>query len=349
MNIARSKIVVAGLVLCIATATQADDQVFQFGSKKAIRGTLGKMTKNFVEIKPRSGPAQKVPVDTIRRVRFNAESPQLNLARSNEESGLLTRALESYTGLVGSLKSAAKTDTEFLIARTKCRLAVVDATKVDDAIKSMKAMLAKNSDGFRHYECILWLGRVEVARGDFPAARSRFDQLAKSTMKSHQMLAKVATGDVLLLQNKPAEAQASYDQVVSMPAESPSEIASRFEAVLGRAKCARLQKNFSEALKSLDDIIDNTDPREGSELHARAYVQKGDCYRDQQNAKMAVMSYLHVDVIEEYRRAADAHAEALFQLSQLWPAAGRPNRGAEAAAKLKKLYPNNPWTKKQAG
>lgn len=345
----RSKTLVAGLILCVAATTQADDQIFQYGSKKAIRGTIGTVTKDFVEIKARSGPPKKIPADTIRRVRFNGETPQLNLARSNEESGLLTRALESYTSLLGSLKSAAKSDTEFLIARTKCRMAIVDPTKVDEAIASMKSMLAKNANGFRHYECLLWLGRVHVAKGDFPTARSRFDQLGKSTMKSHQMLAKVATGNVLLRQNKPAEAQTSYEQVIGMQAESPSETASQFEAVLGKATCARLQKNFSEAIKSLDDIIQNTDRQEQSELHARAYVQKGDCYRDQQNAKMAVFAYLHLDIIEEYRRAADAHAEALFQLSQLWPSAGHPNRGAEAAAKLKKLYPNNTWTKKLAG
>ncbi|MFK7818633.1 MAG: tetratricopeptide repeat protein [Planctomycetaceae bacterium] len=340
-----SALVAFGLLSCCINVN-ADDQVLQYGSKKLLRGTLGKMTKDFVELKPRTGAVQKIPSDTIRRIRFNGEKNELNLARSSEESGLLDKALERYTSVVGSLKPAAKKDTEFLIARTKCRMALADPTKVEDAIASMQAALAKNSTGFRYYECLMWLGRVHVAKADYPTAQTRFDALGQSPMKSHQMTSKVAIGQLLLAQDKPAEAQTSFEQVVAMQAGSTAETASRYEAVLGKAKCQQLQQDYAAALKSLDSIIANTDPAEAGELHARAHVQRGDCFSDQQNAKNAVMAYLHVDVITEYSRAKGAHAEALFKLSQLWAAAGRPERGSEAAAKLKKLYPNNNWTKK---
>jgi tetratricopeptide (TPR) repeat protein len=335
-----------GLLLHSSLSANADDQILQYGSNKLLRGTIAKTTKDFIELKPRSGPVQKLPADTIRRVRFDGEKKELNLARSSEQSGLLDKALERYNAVVGSLKPVAKKDTEFLIARTKCRMAIADPAKVEDALTSMKAALAKNANGFRYYECLTWLGRVNVAKGDYATAKTRFDALGQSSMKSHQMTSKVAIGQLLLAQDKPGEAQTSFEQVAAMQATSTTEIASRYEAVLGKAKCQQLQKDYTAALRSLDEIINNTDPKEASELHARSHVQRGDCFRDQQDAKSAVMAYLHVDVIEDYSRAKGVHAEALFKLSQLWATAGRPERGSEAAARLKKLYPNNTWTKK---
>ena len=346
MNIVRTFLSIT-LIAAVATTANADDQIFVRGTAKAIRGTIGKMTKDFLEIKPRSGAAKKIPADEINRVRFNAEPPELNRTRSAEESGLLDRALKDYNGVVGSLKGGAKKDTEFLIARTKCRMAIADPTKGDSALKAMQAALAKNANGYRHYECLVRLGRVQMANADFGGAKLRFEALGKSTMKSHQMAARVATGQVLLAQDNPAEAQSNFDAVVGMKAGTEAETASRYEAVLGKARCQQLQSNFDGAIKSLEEIVDNTKPEEAAELHARAFLQKGDCYRDQQKTKQAVMAYLHVDLI--YDRAKGAHAESLFQLSQLWPQAGHPDRGSEAGSRLKKLYPNNPWTKKLAG
>lgn len=347
MNTVRSRLLTTSLVLVVATAATADDQIFRLGSAKPLRGTIAKMTKDYVELKGRSGPAEKVPADEIERIRFNAEAPQLNLARSSEQSGLLDRALENYTKLVGSLKGTAKADTEFLIARTQCRMAIADPEKIEVALTAMQAALAKHANSFRYYECLLWLGRVQMAKGDYAAAKSRFEAMGASPMKSHKMTAQVAAGRVLLAENKPAEAQTNFDAVVAMKPSTDAEKASRYDAVLGKARCQQLQSSFDAALKSLDDIVNNTNPNTDAELHARAFLQKGDCYRDQQKPKQAVMAYLRVELI--YFRDQGAVAEALFRLSELHSQVGHPERGAEAKAKLRKQFPNNEWTRKLAG
>ena len=185
-----------------------------------------------------------------------------------------------------------------------------------------------------------------MASGDYPAARARFDTLAKSPLRSHQMAAKVATGKVLLAQDKADEALASFDEVAAMTPSTPSEIATRFDALVGKAQCQRKQGALQEAVVTLNEILDKTTADE-SDLRARAYLLIGDCYRDQQQPKKAVMAYLHVDLL--YDREKAAHAESLYQLAQVWPAAGHPERGAEAASRLRQLYPNNGWTKKLGG
>lgn len=332
--------------LCLGTwvgSAAADDQVFRIGSKKATRGTV-KLSRNSVELTPRSGDPVTIPVDEIDYVRFNAEPPALNQARSAERNGLLQRALESYTKLLPDLKSAlARTDTEFLIARTQARMALTDPPKIPAAIQALEKSLAATRS-FRHYECLLWIGELEAARSKFDAATTRFAELAKSPMKSHQMAAKVAGGKVLLAQNQHAAAQKEFAAVVAMTPRTAAETASRYEAMLGRARCQQKQQQYDAAVTSLSEVLQNTTPDQ-SKLQARAFLQRGDCYRDQQQPKRAVIEYLYVELI--YNREKEALAEALYQLSQLWGPAGNPDRATAAADRLRKEFSdNNPWKQK---
>ena len=340
----------AAVSLCFVFAlsvVQADDQVFVRGSEKAMRGTLGKVSKVEIELKPRTGKVTKIPADEIQRIRFDKEPAKLNLARNNERSGLLERALASYQEEFAKLKGAAKADTSFLIARTQAKIALTDPSKIDAALALMDRQLATNANGFRYFECLDWLGQLRVAKSDYEGAMKEFGKLGTSPLKSYQMTAKIARGRVLLAQNKPGEAQSSFSEVEGMQAEGAAQTAARYEAILGKATCLQLQGNFPDAIKSLDQVITNTKPDEDSQLHARAFLQKGHCYRDGKQPKLAILEYLKVDLI--YNREKREHAASLFNLAQLWPSAGRPERGNEAATRMRQLYPNNEWTKKLGG
>jgi hypothetical protein len=52
---------------------------------------------------------------------------------------------------------------------------------------------------------------------------------------------------------------------------------------------------------------------------------------------------LKVDLL--FNSVPDAHAEALYNLSQLWNDAQHPERAREAAENLKKLYATSRWNK----
>lgn len=335
------------LMLTLVVGSTSADEVFRRGSGKGIKGTISKDSRMGLEFKPRAGAAINIPADEIARVRFTAENLKLNVARNSERNGALTRALEGYQAVVGSLKPAAKKDAEFLIARTRAKIAMADPTKVDEALQAMTAQATAKANSFRHYECVEWLGRLKHAKGDYGGASSEFAKLAGSPMKSHQMVARNLTGDTLLAQNKAAEAEKSYDQVVSMAPNGAAQTAARYEAVLGKAMCQQIQGKFTEAIKSLEGIVANTSPDDDASLHARTFLQKGNCYKAENKSKLAILEYLKVDLL--YHRSKAEHAASLYQLAQLWPAAGKPERANEAASKLRKLYPNNEWTQKLAG
>ena len=119
--------------------------------------------------------------------------------------------------------------------------------------------------------------------------------------------------------------------------------------MLGQATCLQSGQQYAEAANILGNVIRES-ATDDTRLQAEAYVRQGDCYaalgdRD----KDAVMAYLHVDVIPSLAVEKDLHAEALYQLSQLWPELRHPDRADLAAGKLQSLYPNSPWTKKLSG
>jgi TolA-binding protein len=55
----------------------------------------------------------------------------------------------------------------------------------------------------------------------------------------------------------------------------------------------------------------------------------------------ALIAYLTVDLV--YGDSPETHAEALFQLSQLWNRGGYPRRAEEVRKKLMKTYPKSTW------
>ena len=343
--LARAVCIAMGLALLAGPSSA--DEVFRRGSAKGLKGSITKDSRMGIEFKPRAGAVVTVPADEIARVRFTAENPKLNTARNSERNGQLTRALQGYQEMLKSLKTRAKQDTEFLVARAQSKIAMADPTKLDAALQAMTAQAAANANTFRHYESIEWLGRLKHAKKDFGGASAEYAKLAASPMKSHQMVARNLTGDALLAQNRAAEAEKSFDQVVAMTPTGAAQTAARYEAILGKAMCQQLQGNHGEAIKSLEGIVANTDPDEDSRLHARTFLQKGNCYQAENKSKLAVLEYLKVDLL--YHRSKAEHAASLYQLAQLWPAAGKPERANEAASKLRKLYPNNEWTQKLAG
>ena len=82
-------------------------------------------------------------------------------------------------------------------------------------------------------------------------------------------------------------------------------------------------------------------------LQAEAYVGQGEAYIAANKPKEALTRFLMVDVVPGLAQHGDLHAEALYQLAQLWPTVGQPVRGAEASAKLQEDYPNSEWAKKR--
>ena len=88
------------------------------------------------------------------------------------------------------------------------------------------------------------------------------------------------------------------------------------------------------------DEGDSTD----AELYSELFNALGGIFRAAGNNDEAILAFLKTDLL--YASEPDAHAEALYNLSQLWTLIGENQRATETKSRLSKLYPTSPWLKK---
>jgi len=74
----------------------------------------------------------------------------------------------------------------------------------------------------------------------------------------------------------------------------------------------------------IQDLLKRPDLTENAEVMGRAYVTLGLAYRKANDAKRAIIAFLHTDLI--YFRHSPSHIEALQNLLELWPQVGHPER-----------------------
>jgi tetratricopeptide (TPR) repeat protein len=315
--------------------------------EKAISGEVTGVTKTEVSVKVKTPKEDtlKITPNEITNIAWSGEPPECNVARKDEEGGRYQKAIDGYQKALQSGKGSnplMKTDLEFGIARATARMALADASKIDDAIKKLEDFRSKQGDHYRFYDCVNFLGQLYAAKKDFIKANLAFDTLGKAPWKDYQMAAKVASGRVALAENKLDEAVGHYDAVVAMQAEGPVEESQRQEAVLGKARILIIQKKFDDALKLLEEVIAKA-PAEDVKVNAEAFLRQGDCLREQGADKDALLAYLHVDVL--FSSEKTMHAEALYRLAALWDKVGSKVRGDEARERLRSDYENSEWAR----
>lgn len=338
----------AAVLFAVSTSPAFADSIERRGVKGAISGDITDITKSEVTIKPKTRDAEKIPANEIVRIRWDGEPIKLNAGRGQEERGYLPQALANYQESLADVKADnpnLKTEVEYLIARTTARMAFADPAKLDEAIKKLQDFQKGHANNFRYFESLLFLGRAQMAKNDYDAAKTTFDQLNQAPWGDYKMSAQIGTARVLLEQQKFDEAMAAFESVIKMPGNSPAETSRRQEALLGKATCLQKQQKHNEAITALNDVIEKVSPEETA-IQAEAYVRQGDSLQVLGKTKEAVLAYLHVDLL--FQAETDLHAESLYQLWRLSPQIGQPERAGEALARLQADYPNSEWTKKSA-
>lgn len=335
--------IVCSLTL-IGTAHAADSI-----TKKSAGRVSGKITggtKTELTIKPATGDAVSIPANDLLIVDFDDATPDLKLGLTDENAGRFDAAIQRITKSKAETKTdnaLLKAEFEYALARIHARIALADPGKRDDAIKELQAFQKSNSDHFRYFESMAYLGQVQLAKQDYEGARKSFEALAQSPWSESKLAAKIATGRILTGENKLDEAVQAFDEAEKAAGTSVGDVARKYEAMLGKARALIAQSKHAEALTVLEDVTLNAAPEETA-LQAEAYVLQGNALQALSRAKEAVLAYLHVDIL--FPRESGYHAESLYNMTKLWKAVQLPERGLEAEAKLQSSYPNSEWTKK---
>ncbi|HEV3006835.1 MAG TPA: tetratricopeptide repeat protein [Pirellulales bacterium] len=329
-----------------APARAADDTLLTI-EKKTIKGAVKSMSKTEVTIEKAGGEAVTVKVTEIDTLKFAEEKPYVNAARAQINKGEYHKALDQ----LGKSKDdkverdAVKQEVQYLHALCNARLALGGEADVPEAGTEMRAFVKAHSDSYHFLPASELLGELLVAAEKYKEAIEVYKVLADSPFEEYKIRAGIVTGRALIAEKKFDEALKAFEAAFELASRAGGAAAEvqRQAATLGKAACLAETGKPDDAIQLIDGVIAKL-PAEEEELHARAFVTKGNCYRKKPgNVIPAIMEFLKVDLL--YSSIPQCHAEALWNLSTLWPEYGKPERAGQDAQKLKDRYPNSPWAK----
>jgi tetratricopeptide (TPR) repeat protein len=333
--------VLSVLLLTVAGGLQAADQVTRRSDRVVLRGEFTELGPTALKMKLQNGQEAEIPVSDVLLVRFDMEPPTLSQAQSNERSGALATALEKYRQIQTEYNGEDKrvvAELKFLIARTLVRAAQANPAESAAAEKAIAAFRGENRSNFRYLEATLLEAELLGSdAGKSEAAKALLSEVQQTSVKGFRLQAGVQLGLLLLAGKDTDGAQAAFEKVVQESAGDAAAAGAMFDGQLGKALCQKTAGRPDEALATL------TASESETKTLARAWLLKGDCFREKGLQKDALLAYLHVDVL--YSSEPGAHAESLYHLAALWGPAGYQNRADEARARLTNSYPNSRWAK----
>jgi tetratricopeptide (TPR) repeat protein len=348
----------------VVDSAWALDRLKRKGSGTELRGTVSRISKTEVAMKPSriSQPERKVPVNEISVIRWDKEPADLNLRRNDERNGKLQEALAGYEKALKDSRASQtnlRDDLRFLMARVTAKMALLDPSKIDGAVKKLEAFRTSHSNHFRYYEALEYLVRLYIAKKNYAPLGTIVPEMKTAPWNDYNMMAQNYQARAQRLTGDVDAALESYNAVIDRPANSPSELTRHSEAMLGKAACLHQKKQSTAAVKLIEEAVDQL-PVEETAILAEAYIRMGEILRAEAGrlqkqgdstgrllkSKEATLAYLHLDVLQNLSREKALHAEALYHLSQLWKTIRHPDRAAEAASRLKTDYPNSEWAKK---
>lgn len=342
----RQTLVIALMAAITSSQALALDVITRKSDGKKVSGTISEMTRNEVTLKKQVGEPEVVQANDVAAIAWDGGGPELPLGYSDENNGKYDSAIKRYTKSRDEAKNPSeflKAEFEYIIARANAQAALADPEKQKAAAAALEKIQKSRPEHVRFYESVNLLGQLQIAMGEFAAARTTFEQLAKAPWNDYKMLAKIAAGRVSVAENKLDDAAADFQAAAAMAGDQPADQARKYEAMLGQARALITQSKFDEAITILELVTDKG-PADESALQAEAYVLLGNALRSLGRPREAALAYLHVDVL--FPRETSLHAEALYNLTRTWQQIQSPERSAEAEAKLNKQYPNSPWRKK---
>jgi tetratricopeptide (TPR) repeat protein len=327
-----------------ASAQTADRVVTTAGT---LSGRVASTAANEIQLEDRAGEIKKIPIDQIREVQFGGEPAELKSARSMLLRGRAADALEELAKIVATDLDGAEQllldEVDYVRAAATARVALAAGGDPRESGKLVADFVAKHPESHHAYDMQELLGDLLARAGRVDNALAAYGQLAKGP-PAFKVRAASARAAMLLEQGKYAEALREFDAAVQIDTSDEASAAQKRAAELGRARCLAQLGKPDEAVGLVQSVIQQADPEDGAVL-GRAYNALGEAYRAAAGKEQdALIAFLTVDLV--YNKVPENHAEALYNLVELWDKGASPERSREARATLESSYPGSQWSKK---
>ncbi|MFM7207715.1 MAG: hypothetical protein ACKO4T_13720 [Planctomycetaceae bacterium] len=344
---------VAIVGVAVATAFQpaaaeepAQDRVRLLDGSE-IRGEITDMSPNSLTLETKDG-SSSVSIEAVREVRFGGEPDGLRDARTLVLRRDGTAALaELETIDADELREAdaeIRDDVSFVKAAATALQALATGTDLARGQKLAADFVAAHPRSVHLYAMQELLGDLLAAQGRPVDAARAYDALAGGP-PAVAVRAATRKADLQFREGRFAEAQRGYEAAAKAAAgiKGKAGLRSVRQADLGRARCLISQERAADAVAAVSAILagDDADAATlGGVFNVLGAAQRALPGHEQD----ALIAFLTVDLV--HNEVAEDHAEALFNLVELWEQVNFPERAREARQALETTYPQSPWTKR---
>lgn len=334
---------IGSLSLSGAAWGQVADRVNLVGGT-SIAGKIIDVSPVAITMENNDGTAQKIAIETVREVQFGAEPQSLKIARTMLLRGRGTDARDEVGTIDADDLDGAEplvlAEADFVRAAAAGLSARDGGGDLPGAATVVADYLAKHPTSHHFFQMQELLGDLCARSGQPERALAAYQRLAGGP-PALQVRAAAAKAAMLLAQGKAAEALSEYEAAITLAGDDKTNQSQRRSAEVGKARCLSLQGKHDAAIEMTKQIINDANPEE-KELLSRAYAVLGGTYRAMGGKDQdALIQFLTVDVV--YNTLPETHAEALFNLAELWDKGSNPERAREARQNLKSAYPASPW------
>lgn len=343
------------VVCCIYVALQsgasvdAADQVVT--RNETLFGKIESVSTEAVQLLPRGSvsAARKIGVSDIVMIQFSDEPQDLIEAKRRLVKNNFVGALEAIQQVdedeIQSASVAVRGEYAYVRAVAGGHVAMGAAGKISSALSSIKNVIDQFTRSIHYYELLEVAGDLEQALGRYDEAASLYKKIAIGPPPMVVRAGRLK-GDVLAAEGRYPEAIKEFEKVQSVDLVGGFVEQEKMMACLGQAESLLSLGRFSEAASLIRTMLSGSHPEEvpvatTNVLLGNAYSLLGRALAEMKQDQDALIAYLTVDLV--YGDAPETHAEALFQLFQLWNRGGYPRRAEEVRKKLMKTYPKSTW------
>jgi histone H3/H4 len=310
------------------------------------RGEVTQISSQEVTLS-KGGVAKRIPAEEIRSIHFAGEPTELGQARLAIARGQYGEGQKILAGLNRATisRDAIAQDLDYYDTLCAAKLALSGQGDLEQAIRQVGEFFSNHRSSYHLPAAIELWGDLLMQAGKQDEARRQYEKLAKARSPIYKMRSALLVGQLYQAQQKHDLALTEFEKVLRQAAESSVANSAaaqeqKLTALLGKAISQAASGAADLAIESVKQVIAQADP-EDAHLQGRAYNALARCYMNSGDKKAALYAFLHVDVL--YSKESQAHAQALYELSQLWPVLGYESRGREARQKLHKEYPGSRW------
>jgi tetratricopeptide (TPR) repeat protein len=343
-RVGSSAIAIAGLLMILpALNAQERDRVFPMKGA-AVTGKIVEKNRDRVVVEVR-GNNQNFPTNEILRVLFEGEPPTLSRTKDLVAQGQIDQAAEEFKKIDGaSLPSEdMKQDYQYLRGYLAGAFALRGKGDPKNALTLLSNWVKDNPQSYLFYNVAEMMGDLAVAGGVPDQAARYYGGLAAAPFPEAKTKGSFLQGRALMAQKQNAEAKSKFQAVMEAKVSDPISLKFQKMARIGVIQCDATEGKANEAIGELEKMVDEGDSTD-AELFAELFNTLGTLLASAGRNDEAILSYLKTDLL--YGSQSEQHAQALYQLTQLWTKVGDNQRAADSKQKLEKLYPTSPWVKK---